>query len=124
MAAGNKVFETFFRIGAKWVGHAAVAAAKHELHGVATTAQTAAIKVRGMATAVFKGQTAYGLLSRAAGYATDVLLKSVNAASEAQQAHDDLGLSIERVSKRYKNTAGKSVSEVSAIVEESTQAPD
>jgi hypothetical protein len=120
--ADTKEFRTRFNIGAVWTGQKGVAQAQRSLGGLQKTAQQAHTHFRGMASSVFKGMVAYGMASKAVEGLTAVLFKSIAAASEAQEAHDELRVSIERMSKRYKNTMGKSVAETSKIVEESTQA--
>ena len=121
MATG-KTFQTTFSIGTKWTGQEGIAQAQRSLGGLQKTAQRATVHVKGMARSAFAAIASYDLLSKAVGGSVRVLEKSFAAATEAQEAHDELGLSIERVSKRYKNTMGKSAVEVTRIVEESTQA--
>src|SRR5258707_11702911 len=120
--AATKTFQTQFRIGATWTGGPAVAKAQSSLGGLARHAQRATTHVRGMAASVFKGMAAYGLASKAISSFTEILAKSISAATEAQEAHDALRLSIARNAKNYRNLMGKSVQEVTASVEESTQA--
>ena len=118
----DKTFTTQFKIGAQWTGQKGVQQAQRSLGGLQRTAQRAAVHVKGMARSVFAGVASYDLLNKAIGGSIQVLEKSFAAASEAQEVHDELGLSIERNAKRYKNVMGKSVAETAKIVEESTQA--
>jgi hypothetical protein len=118
----DKTFSTQFRIGAVWTGAKGVQQAQRALHGVAATAQRAHVRVRGMARSVFAGVASYNLAAKAVAGVTTALAKSFEAASEAQEVHDELSTSIERNAKRYKNTMGKSVAETTAIVRESTAA--
>ena len=122
MAADTKTYQAQFRISAVWAGQPGVQKAQRALGGLQRTAKAATTHFRGMTASVFKGMAAYGVASKAAAAFTNVLIKSVTAAEEAQLAHDELFTSVERMAKRYKSTAGKSVAEVTADIEESTQA--
>jgi lysozyme len=122
MALGQKVFETLFRINAKWQGQHAVAQAKGAIKGVAVTAQTAALRVKGMTAAVFKGQAAYDLMTRAIGGAVQVVQKSIDAAYNAQVAQEELSLSVARTASSYKENLGKSGAQVQQWVDENVRA--
>ena len=121
MAAGTKTFQTQFRINAIWAGQPGVQKAQRALSGLSRTAGVARVKVQGLARGVAAGVGSIRLGERAIQGFTIALAKSFQAATEVQEAHDELGTTMERVAKRMKNTAGKSVAEVAAMVEESTQ---
>ena len=117
MAMSPKVFQTLFRITAQWKGQAAVAAAQAGMGRVGRAAQTATVKVKGLTGAVFRGNLAERAFSRALGLAVQGLTKSITAAEEAQEAHDDLGLAMERNARFYKELAGKSGPELNKILQ-------
>ena len=122
MVAGTKTFLTQFLIGAKWTGGPGVQAARRQLGGLAKTVQTAGVHVKGMTRAVFGGVSAQRALEGAARHTIQVLLKSFAAASQVQEAHDELALSMERNATRYKSLMGKSATAVAASINESTLA--
>jgi hypothetical protein len=120
--AAEKVFKTQFKINAVWQGGPAVAAAQRSLGGVARAAQQVNTHMRGMTASVFKGMAAYGVASKAIDLFTEGLRKSVEAASDVQKAHDELGTALSRNAHRYKNVMGKSVAETTRIINESKEA--
>ena len=117
----SKTFETLFRINAKWIGGPGVAKAQAALQKTAASAQRVNVRLKGMATSVFAGAAAYGVLSRAVGGAINILQRSVTAAGDVQEAHDNLSLSMERNAKHYSGLAGKSIPEVNRIIAENVQ---
>ena len=120
----SKTFETLFRINAKWIGGPGTAKAQAALSKTAAVAQRANTRIKGMTGAVFRGVASYDLLRRAAGAAINVIQRSVGAASEAQEAHDNLSLSMERNTKFYSGLAGKTIPEVNRIIAENVEMLD
>ena len=117
----SKTFETLFRLNAKWIGGPGVAKAQAALHRTAAVAQHVNVKVKGLGRAVFGGTTASNLFSRAVGKSVEILQRSVAAASDAQEAHDNLALSMERNTKFYSGLAGKTIPEVNRIIAENVE---
>ena len=117
-----KVFETLFKIHARWTGAPAVAQAQAGMGRVARAAHGASVRIRGMTGSVFRGVAAYDLLRRGVAAAFNVVGQSITAAREAQEAHDELALSIERNADRYTELAGKPAVDAARILEANTKA--